>query len=269
MKIILSHDVDHLYWKEHYFRDLSAQKYLIRHGLAFVKKQIDFNILKNRLNIFGRIHRIPELLDFHDKNNTKACFFFGMEHALGLIYKPSEAAPWIKKISEKGFEVGVHGIAYADKAQIEKEFQTFHRISGLQSFGIRNHYLRMNGYTLEMLSQQGYQFDSTIQGILHPFQINGMWEIPMSMMDASLVPNAQSNMNLETWKNAALLRLDDAQEKEIPYFVVNLHDPYFDEKLFPTTFKWYHWLIEEFKNRGLEFITFGQAVNELNKMQGN
>lgn len=263
MKIILSHDVDHLHWNEHYFSDLTLQKHVYRHSMALLKKGIPFSLWKSRMKVWGRKNRLPELLEFYEQKKITANFFFGMDNALGLVYKPSEAKPWIKKVLEKGHDVGVHGIAYANPAKIKKEYKTFQEISGLNEIGIRNHYLRMNGYTLEMLSQQDYQFDSTIQGILHPFKIGNMWEIPMSLMDVSLVPNSQSNMNLKTWKEATLLRFDKAQELNIPYFVVNLHDLYFDPKQFPNMYEWFIWFLEEIQAQDIEIITFKEAVREL------
>lgn len=264
MKIILSHDVDHLYWNQHYFRDLSAQKHLYRHSKALLQRQIDFTTWKHRISIFGRMHRLPELMNFYQEKGLKAHFFFGMGQALGLSYKPKEAEPWIKKVLQEGHFAGVHGIAYAKQNEIKKEYQSFQTISGLNNFGIRTHYLRMNGYTLERFNEQEYSFDTSIQGIFHPFKIGNLWEIPMSLMDASLVPNAQSNTDLKQWKQATKKRLDCALKNKIPYFVINLHDPYFDEKQFPTAYQWYHWLIDEILSKQWEVIDFQQAVDELN-----
>lgn len=268
MKIILSHDVDHLHWKHHYFRDLTLQKHVARHSLSWLRKKIPFSVWKERMKVRGVYNNLAELLDFYDSYQIKANFFFGMDQALGLVYTPQEATPWINKIMEHGHQAGVHGIEYANPDNIKKEYQSFQSVSGLNTFGIRTHYLRMNGYTLERFAEQGYQYDSTVQGILHPFKIGSMWEIPMSLMDASLLPDAQSNLHLNTWKKASRLRIDQALDLQIPYFVVNLHDIYFHQKQFPVIFDWFHWLIDEFCLQNFEFISFHQAVTELEKSSG-
>ncbi len=265
MKIILTHDIDHLYWKDHYFKDLYTPKYLYRHTKAWLTSQITFKTYKKRLKIHGQMHRIPELLNFHDQHKTKGCFFFGMDNALGLSYQPEDARPWIQEVLKRGHDAGVHGIAYADKKRIQKEYDLFKKLSGLDSFGIRTHYLRMNGYTLEMFSEQRYLFESSIQGILFPFRIGNMLEIPMSLMDSSLVSNSEANQILEVWKDSTRRRLDKAQSLSIPYFVVNYHDIYFNASIFPVAYEWYHWLMEEFGYRKLQFTTFRTAVEEMNR----
>lgn len=268
MRILLSHDIDHLYWKQHYFRDLTLPKHVYRHTRAWLSKQIDTELYKKRMKLTGRLHRIPELLEFHKQHNTKACFFFGMDNALGLSYRPKEAKPWIKQVIEARQEVSVHGIAYANPQKIKQEYDKFKEISGLDTFGIRMHYLRMNGYTLEALDHQGYLFDSSIQGIAHPFKIGNLWEIPMSIMDSSLVPNSQSNLNLKRWQTATLDKLNQAEDLQIPCFVINHHDTYFDKDTFPTIYDWFHWLIEEIKRRELEVVRFGEVVESFNRKQG-
>lgn len=125
------------------------------------------------------------------------------------------------------------------------------------------HYLRMNGYTLEALDQQGYLFDSTVQGVAHPFKMGNLWEIPMSIMDASLVPSTQSNLNLKEWQEATLTKLNQAEDMQIPYFVINHHDIYFDKDTFPTIYDWFHWLIDEIQERKLEVVSFGEVIQEL------
>lgn len=264
MQIILSHDIDHLYWKQHYFRDLSLPKHLYRHSRAWLSGKIDRGLLMKRMNVKGRMHRIPELIEFHKINGSKGTFFFGMNQALGLTYYPQEAAPWIKEVIDKGHDAGVHGIAYNNQAAMQKEFDSFKEISGLDTFGIRNHYLRMSGYTLERMNEVGYLFDTTIQGPMLSFKSGTMWEIPMTVMDASLVPDSQANQDLNEWQDATKKRMDAAQQSGVAYFVVNHHDTYFDRDTFPAVYDWYVWLMEEIKNRRLTFTTFRAAVNELN-----
>ncbi len=263
MKIILSHDVDHLYWQEHYFKDLYLFGTVFRNTKGLIKGDIDFKLYLKRLKCWGRIHRLVELSNFYGKNNIKANFFFGMSNALHLSYKYRSVTSHVNKLISEGHKVGTHGISFSNARQIDLEYRRFKEISNLNAFGIRNHYLRLNGYTHNLFDQQGYLFDSTIESIMHPFKINDMWEIPISIMDASLVVDSQLNQNLEIWKSNTLLKLEKAIKSQIPYFVINFHDPFFSED-FPVIKEWFIWLVNFFKKESYIFITFEEAVKELN-----
>lgn len=265
MKIILSHDIDHLYWKEHYIKDMYLPGVFYRNTKGLLNKDISFNVYKKRIKCLGRIHRIPELIKFYNKKYIKANFFFGMDNALHLSYNYKNTQPLVKDILEEGHNVGVHGIAFNDKNQIKKEYQRFKEVSGTDSFGLRTHYLRLSGYSHCFFDKQGYLFDSSIDCIMHPFKVNKMWEIPISIMDASLVKNAQLNQNLNLWKERSLERLEKAKELKLPYFVVNAHDAYFSDE-FPVIRDWYIWLVDLLQTKKYKFVTFEQAVSELNKI---
>jgi hypothetical protein len=266
MKIILSHDIDHLYWKEHYFNDLFLPGVVYRNTIGYLTRNLNFGIYKKRLYCFGRIHKIPELIKFYNGNNIKANFFFGMDNALHLSYKYKKAKPLVRELIKNGHKVSVHGIAFKNSVHINNEYQRFKTISGIDSFGIRTHYLRLSGFSHHLFDEQGYLFDSSIDCIMQPFKINRMWEIPISIMDASLVENAQLNQDLSIWKQNTLKRLEKAIEIKLPYFVINFHDLYFSE-LFPVIKEWYLWLVDFLQEKKYEFITFEQAVIELNKKE--
>lgn len=262
MKIILSHDVDHLYWNEHFFNDLYVPGVLYRNTKGLFRKEIDFETYKKRISCFGRINRIPELINFYNEYGVKANFFFGMGNALNLSYNYKSVKPLINILSQNGHRVGVHGISFKDPKSIETEFLKFTEVSGIESFGIRTHYLRLSGYTHKLFESQGYLYDSSIDCLMHPFKVDEMWEIPISIMDASLVKNAQLNQDLSIWKQNALEQLEKAIQFGLPYFVVNFHDMYYSDG-YPVIRDWFQWLFELLLNK-YEFITFEQAVSELN-----
>lgn len=263
MKIVLSHDVDHLYWKEHYFKDVYLPGTLVRNTKGFVGRQIDFKLYLKRLKCWGRLHCLPELMTFYKNHNIKADFFFGMNNALGLSYNYKQSKKWIDKLLEHDHHVGVHGITYDNKKGITIEYDRFKELSGLNEFGIRTHYLRMAKSSLELFEKQGYIFDSSIDEINTPYKLNNMWEIPISIMDVSLVNNAQLNQDINLWKANTIKRLELAENKAIPYFVVNFHDLYFSDS-FPVIKEWYIWVIELFKSKEYAFINFKDAIKELN-----
>ncbi|WP_117880656.1 polysaccharide deacetylase family protein [Aureibaculum luteum] len=264
MKIILSHDVDHLYWQEHYFKDLYAPSTVFRNTKGLLKGDIELKLYFKRLKCWGRLHRLPELITFYNDYNIKANFFFGMNNALGLSYNYKQSKQWIDKLLDKKHQVGVHGIAFNDKESIIIEYNRFKELSGLKSFGIRTHYLRMAKNTHQLFETQNYIFDSSIEQIKKPFKLNAMWIIPISIMEVTLVNNAQLNQNIELWKANTIDRLKLSEKENIPYFVVNFHDLYFSNN-FPVIKQWYIWLIDLLKSKNYQFINFEDAVVELNQ----
>lgn len=268
MKIILSHDIDHLHWNEHYFKDLYLPGVIFRNTKGLLKKNIPLEVYRERIKCIGKIHRVSELIDFYNKKHIKTNFFFGMENALHLSYNYKRTKPLIHDLLKNGHKIGVHGIEYKNPVSIKKEFQRFKKVSGLDTFGIRTHYLRLSGYSHHLFDQQGYLFDSSFDCIMHPFKVNKMWEIPISIMDTSLVENAHLNLDLNVWKKKTFKRLERAKAINLPYFVINSHDTYFSDG-FPVIRDWYIWLVELLQSKKYEFVTFEQAIIELNKKEKN
>jgi hypothetical protein len=148
MKIIISHDVDHITVSEH-FRDSIIPKFIIRSKIEFLTGKISFKqyFLRFKHLLQNKWQNINELMEFNLQNNIPATFFIGVNNGLGLNYSLKLSEKWIKKIIEKGFDCGVHGIAFQNQADIDIEYKIFREISGLDKFGIRMHYLRMDTNT--------------------------------------------------------------------------------------------------------------------------
>ena len=262
MKIIISHDVDHLHWKEHFFKDLFIQKWILRNSLLYLKGSITKKLLiKCIYTIFSdRLNRIKELMIFEKRYGTKATYFFGMDSALGMSYSIYDAKIYIKNVQSQGFDVGVHGVAYRDLEKIKKEFREFSRIVGENyPFGVRNHYLRRTEKTLNFQEKAGYLFDSTEYGVSHPYWMGNILEMPISLMDSYIFPEKCTNFKEAQSKTLALLSA--AENKNILFFTINTHDIYFSD-LFQNMKKWYIWLIEHISNY-YEFSNFRRALEEI------
>ncbi len=224
--------------------------------MGLMKGQINWSLYLNRLKLYGRMHHIPELIRFYNQNGLKACFFFGMDNAIRLSYNYQDTRPWIRLVLENGHEAGVHGMETRNLLGIAKEHARFKQISGLDQFGIRTHYLRLSGYAHELFAQVGYTFDSSMQGIFEPFKVGPLWEIPISIMDASLVPRSQLNQDLNLWKKNTIMTLNRAIGNNQSVFVINFHDLFFDSARFPIIVEWFKWLIEYLIENKFEFCTF-------------
>ena len=127
MKIIISHDVDHLYPSDHILRDLIFPKLWIRSFLEMCKFQISpITFFYRLVSIFdSRLNRIPEITRFDKEKGVKSVFFFGMDNILGMSYRREKAKKWISYILENGFDAGVHGVEICDADIMKTEYDHF------------------------------------------------------------------------------------------------------------------------------------------------
>ena len=265
MKIIVSHDVDHLTVFEH-LSDLIIPKFLIRGfielGLGYITLQEMYlrvkEILKNRWN------HIEELLEFDKSNGVNSTFFFGVEKGRGLAYSKNLAAEYIKLVLDKGFDVGVHGIAYNNFKEMKKEYEIFKKLSGLDSFGIRMHYLKLAKNTLNDLEKIGYLYDSTLYKNTNPYKIGNIWEFPLHIMDGYIIlgKNRWQSINLKKAMDLTKKIIEQLFNENIRYLTILFHDRYFSDAFY-TWKEWYINTILFLKKNGFSFVNYRQAIKEL------
>lgn len=267
MKIIVSHDVDHLYYSDHYLRDLIVPKFIVRSSLYALSGKIKFNTLFYRIirSLSGRRQcRLPEIIDFDKSHNVHSTYFFGMANGLGMSYKPYKAKKWIDLVLENGFDAGVHGIEYSDPIKMKEEYDMFEYLSGLHSFGIRTHYVRYDDSTFVKMADVGYLFDTSQFCKMHvelskPYKVANMWEFPLHVMDGySFKPGSLEKAKLDVKK-----ALQDAQDKQLEYFTFLFHDYQYDSRNFPEEKEFYEWFIDYCCEKGYKFINYRDAMHEL------
>jgi peptidoglycan/xylan/chitin deacetylase (PgdA/CDA1 family) len=265
MKVIISHDVDHLTAREH-LKDMIIPKYVIRAKLELFFGKISLKEFFCRMNeIFdNKWQNIEEVMRFDKKHNVPSTFFFGMDNGLGLSYNILQAEPWIKRVLENGFEAGVHGIAFNDIDRMKTEFDKFRAISNRNDFGIRMHYLRNDETTLNLIGKTGYEFDSTIYKLEDPHKMGELWEFPLHIMEGYILEDGKSwqRLNLEQAKQKTLELIQVISDKNLKYLNILFHDRYFTDA-YKTWKAWYIWIIEYLQEKGHEFVNFRQAILEL------
>jgi hypothetical protein len=265
LKIIISHDVDHLYPSDHIFRDLIFPKLWVRSIKELTKGKISLQTCYYRLiSIFdNRLNRITEIIEFDKKHNIPSVFFFGMDNILGMSYKKNTATPWIKFVLEEGFDVGVHGVEIEDIKRMRHEFNDFKEISNLSSFGIRTHFVRSNKSTFLKMAEIGYLYDTsefnkmTID-LKPPYKIGNMWEFPLYIMDGYVMKD-----KFETAKELTIEALDRAKKKGLEYFTFLFHDYLFNEKTHLKEKAFYEWFVNYCNNQNFEFTPYRTAIYEL------
>lgn len=266
MKIIISHDVDHLYNKDHLFRDLIFPKLIVRSFFHFLKGKITFKTFFNRVkSVFEkRLNRIDEVMEKDKNMGVPSTFFFGMAQGIGMSYKPNEAEDMIQKVRNNKFAVGVHGIDYQDIKKIKKEHDCFARVSGKQQFGIRTHYVRFDNDTFDKFEQTGYVFDTSEFNkneleIKAPYKVGNLWEFPLHIMDGYIMPFG----DVEKGKVNTIHAIEQAESKGMPYCTILYHDYQYNAKTYPDEKEWYDWLLNYLKGQNYEFISYEDAITEL------
>jgi len=267
MKIIVSHDVDHYLYSEHYLRDLIVIKHFARSYIEKFFGMISWNelFLRHTSIFYNKMNNVKEILGFNESVGIKSTFFFGMNRGLGLNYDYKDIAGLVKYVNDKGFEVGVHGIAYNDLDEMKMEFNRFKVISGLEQYGIRMHYLRHDSSTLSYLAEIGYLYDSTLSDFDIATKRDGIFEFPVHIMDCLIINGSKGyqELNLEQSKIKTLEILEEAEKKNINYFSFLFHDCYFSNS-FSTWKEWYIWSMKYLIDKNYEFVTYRDAVKELN-----
>lgn len=265
MKVIISHDVDHLYPSDHVFRDLIFPKLWLRSLWHVFTKRITFKTCCYRfISIFGRrLHQLPEIMSFDKAHRIPSVFFFGMANGLGMSYRQTKTDQWIQKVLQNGFDAGVHGIDFQDIKNMKWEHDCFQKISKLPAFGIRMHYVRYDNTTFQNLSDCGYLFDSTEFNkkeieVKAPYKVNNMWEFPLHVMDGYVMFD-----NLSEAQHQTITALQNAENKGVSYFTFLFHDYMFNPKTYPNDKQFYEWFVNYCQQNNYEFISYREAIIEL------
>ena len=265
MRIIVSHDVDHLYSKDHWFRDMFFPKLWVRTTLQWIKREITFKEwwLRNTSCFRKNINNLEALMDFDEAHGIRSTFFFGMNRGLGMSYRPEEAKSMIMKVRERGFAVGVHGIEFQDIAGMKREYDTFKQVNGFEPCGIRMHYVRFNENTFEKLNDIGYVFDTTEFDKLNcgtrkaPYRVGDMWEFPLAIMDSYLPEK------FEAAKLSTLTLLEQCKEQKLQYVTVLFHDFQYCED-YRDMKRWYEWLMEYLgRSDDYLFVSYSEAIDRI------
>ena len=265
MKIIVSHDIDHMRVWEHLGKDLILPKFIIRAHIELLKGKISLSEFINRLGDFfkNKWQCIDEVMDFNQGREIKSTFFIGVNNGLGLSYDLNQVEKWVPIIQNRGFEVGVHGISFDNYDEIKKEYDIFKRISQQNQFGIRMHYLRNNEKTIDFLEKANYLYDSTPQGFLNPYKFKNMWIFPLQIMDGWEL-NGDKRFQSRSFQEAkleTLSKIERAKKEKLTHLSILFHDRYMSSS-FVSWKKWYMWLIDYLKDEGHQFVTHKEAIQE-------
>jgi hypothetical protein len=260
MKVIISHDVDHLSYGEHWLRDAYIPKYLLRHTRYWSRGSICADLWWRRIStpFNGEpFHHLDKLLAMDREYGVPATYFIGMRRGLGMSYSRAAARGVIARLLDARVDVGVHGVEYTNAIGMREEFDAFRSMvpSGTD-FGVRNHYLRRDENTLSLQAVAGYQFDSSEEGVRSPYMKDGIYEFPVCLMEVRILREDEA-VGIGKAKSETERMVMEAERSAISHFTILFHDVYFSP-LFPQHQAWYAWLIPWLRER-FEWSNFRQA----------
>lgn len=266
MKVIISHDIDHITVWEHLFRDTIVPKFMARMHIELLLGKISGREYILRWSDFfkNKWQNIDELITFNNIYGVPSSFFVAVSKGVGLNYDNQAALLWIEQMKSRGAELGIHGIAYNERNEMHAEHQRFLQLTGLATCGIRMHYVRNTVETYQVLNTQGYRYDSTEHAFKDPYKIGNMWEFPFQIMDGWVIEDGKSwqSLNLKKAQEKTLRLIEKASDLKLNYLGIDFHDRYFSHS-FETWLQWYMWLVDYLKTCNVEFLNYNQAIQQL------
>ena len=238
--VCLTHDIDDV------SQSLTSLGVLAFKALKY-KKFSELRILLSKLSKkYNPWWNFEDIMSLEREYEAKSVFYF---LASEDTYKIEDVAEIIGTITDKGWEVGLHGSynAYNNLELIKKEKKNLEGVLGKKIIGYRNHCLRFKvPDTWELLSKAGFKYDTTFgyadcvgfrNGMSHPFKPFNLGtnkeidvlEIPLTIMDCTLFDYMKLDME-GAWEITKLLI--DTVEKYNGVITILWHNTYMlDDKL--------------------------------------
>jgi len=200
--VCLTHDIDVLY-ETKVIKSIAALRQL---------HEADFSGCINYLAQM-RSKKLPwwnfsDIMTLEERYEAKSSFYFMVQDSgdQDYAYDIEDCESIIGELSDKGWEVGLHGghTAYNNPVEMKAKKQRLEKILNKNIVGYRNHFLRfLVPDTWEHLCSAGFLYDTTFgyadcvgfrNGMCHPFKPYNLTtqheidilEIPLTIMDCTL-----------------------------------------------------------------------------------
>jgi len=178
--IFLSHDVD---WRQ----EGPSKEHILDRKDRFSKEVID------SLNEKNPYYNFPEYMEIEESLGVKSTFFFR------TIYENGNYLDYENEISsliKGGWEIGLHldPTSVNDYEKIKDEKIKLEKLTKNKIIGNRVHYLKYGQNLPQMLHDLDFTYDSSIRNSKDKIdqkemgfsKINGIYEFPITLMDAYL-----------------------------------------------------------------------------------
>lgn len=264
MKIIVSHDVDHLSSYEH-ARDLVVPKYVARALLELGKGRIGGREFATRMAETARGHwnHVRALAAWDAGRGIRSTFFFAVANGLGLAYRHETARPLVAEVRAAGHDVGIHGIARGDAAALRAERHAFEAAYHIPCRGMRMHYLHPDPALLARLAEAGYAWDSSLRGDGPAHDVGSLQAFPVHLMDGDIMLAGRRHQSLDLADALGVTqrRLLHLAEAGVDYASLLFHDRYFSDG-HRSWRDWYCGTLDWARAQGFGFRSYEEAVAE-------
>lgn len=190
-------------------------------------------------------------------------------------YGAKDIAVTIRKLVNRGHEVGLHGIdAWLDNSKGREELDEIRSLTGVSDIGVRMHWLFYSEQSPALLEKAGATYDSTIgynetvgyragtTQAYKPLETNELLELPMHVMDTALFYPAYLDLSAAD-AGALLGRMADNAVQFGGCLTINWHDRSIaPERLWDES---YRELLRDLRRRDAWFATAGQVVSWFRK----
>jgi hypothetical protein len=139
-------------------------------------------------------------------------------------YRLEDWKQHLLKLHSDGWELGVHGIdCHVSVESARRELYAFSQVLGINSPGLRMHWLYSTDSLRENAKKAGFAYDSTLgwndrigfpEGRLQPFidRETGLPILPLNIQDAALLGEWRQGLNgSEAWQKVSIL-MDEAKK---------------------------------------------------------
>jgi peptidoglycan/xylan/chitin deacetylase (PgdA/CDA1 family) len=132
----------------------------------------------------GRRVGLPRILDVLERHGVKAAFFVSAHEA--RIFPDL-----LPELARKGHEIGMHGVVHEMthllspeefRENLEISLEVFARQLGQKPAGFRAPAWDLTPDSLRLLREFGVAYDSSLSGFDHPYEIDGITEIPVQWL---------------------------------------------------------------------------------------
>jgi hypothetical protein len=242
----ITHDIDHIRMREHYFRDIFLFRLLGVSAIEVLKgRRSIWSLCKLKWSLFrpNTWDHFDEWIILEKKHGIRSTWFFAVNRGSSLSYTNEEIKPVAHKLKDEGFDLGLHGQHHTGEKEIRREYELFHKIIGTHPEGIRMHYLRISKKSFFELTDL-YIYDSSlfVRHLEQPKKTLHMLEIPLHIMDTYLFSPFYNNFTLEEAKKYTEKMLKEAKKKK-RLVVFDIH-PHHLDKNFPRQREWILWLYD-------------------------
>lgn len=268
--LVLSHDVDHLGFREHL-----VDGFLLRYTAGILRREI---VVRRRparalhelagvaLAVLGRDRWdvAGALADAEKRAGVKSTWFVAVRRGSGINYRPEAARALCRWLVAEGIEVGLHSQCPDDAAGLAGEVADLADQLGVAVDGVRMHYLRLSSAALDGMARGGLRYDTTVfeRKDMHPSTLPlpgprvvrpGLLEIPMHVMDSTLFAAGGLGLDLDEAREYTRLLFEHAAA-EGRTVVVNLHPNSYSCQT-PDIAAWYDDLLARATSRSDVFLT--------------